>query len=183
MGALTRIARQSGVTRPIWLMPILESALGIENAYAVATASDRVVALTIGLEDYTADLGVAKTPAEWNRYMRACGWSTRPTLRACRRSTRCTVTPAIATGSCAGASVARHGLRRHGLHSSRPDRHHSSCLCSHSVRVGKSAEYCRCLRRRTGAWLGRGQPWLQDGRRSRGAAGPEAGGAGRTDGM
>ncbi len=43
-------------------MPILESALGIENAFAIATASERVVALTIGLEDYTADLGVAKTP-------------------------------------------------------------------------------------------------------------------------
>ncbi len=43
-------------------MPILESAFGIENAFAIATASNRVVALTIGLEDYTADLGVAKTP-------------------------------------------------------------------------------------------------------------------------
>ena len=50
-----------GVTRPIWLMPILESALGIENAFAIAKASDHIVALTIGLEDYTADLGVAKT--------------------------------------------------------------------------------------------------------------------------
>src|SRR6185369_7274189 len=36
--------------------------LGIENAFAIATASMRVAALTIGLEDYTADLGVAKTP-------------------------------------------------------------------------------------------------------------------------
>ncbi len=45
----------------IWLMPILESALGIENAFAIAKASNRNVALTIGLEDYTADLGVAKT--------------------------------------------------------------------------------------------------------------------------
>ena len=45
----------------IWLMPILESALGIENAYSIATASPQVCALTIGLEDYTADLGVAKT--------------------------------------------------------------------------------------------------------------------------
>jgi citrate lyase subunit beta / citryl-CoA lyase len=50
-----------GLTRPIWLMPILESALGIENAFAIATASDKTVALTIGLEDYTADLGVVKT--------------------------------------------------------------------------------------------------------------------------
>jgi citrate lyase subunit beta / citryl-CoA lyase len=59
--AITRIAQHSGVTRPIWLMPILESALGIENAFAIATASERIAALTIGLEDYTADLGVVKT--------------------------------------------------------------------------------------------------------------------------
>ena len=50
------------ITRPIWIMPILESALGIENALAIATASENVVALTIGIEDYTADLGVVKTP-------------------------------------------------------------------------------------------------------------------------
>jgi citrate lyase subunit beta/citryl-CoA lyase len=50
-----------GLTRPIWLMPILESALGVENAVAIAAASAQVVALTIGLEDYTADLGVVKT--------------------------------------------------------------------------------------------------------------------------
>jgi len=50
-----------GITRPIWLMPILESALGIENASAIAAASKHVVALSIGLEDYTADLGVVKT--------------------------------------------------------------------------------------------------------------------------
>src|SRR5271157_4465537 len=59
--AIARIAKQAGVTRPIWLMPILESALGIENAFAIATASERIAALTIGLEDYTADLGVVKT--------------------------------------------------------------------------------------------------------------------------
>jgi len=59
--AITSIAKQASVTRPIWLMPILESALGIENAFAIATASQRIAAITIGLEDYTADLGVAKT--------------------------------------------------------------------------------------------------------------------------
>ena len=50
-----------GVIRPIWIMPILESALGIENAFPIAVASENVVAVTIGLEDYTADLGVTKT--------------------------------------------------------------------------------------------------------------------------
>lgn len=59
--AITRITKQNKLTRPIWLMPILESALGIEDAFAIATASDRIAALTIGLEDYTADLGVVKT--------------------------------------------------------------------------------------------------------------------------
>ena len=46
---------------PVWIMPILESALGVENALDIGVASSAVVALTIGLEDYTADLGVGKT--------------------------------------------------------------------------------------------------------------------------
>jgi citrate lyase subunit beta/citryl-CoA lyase len=50
-----------GITRPTWLMPILETALGIENAFSIAKASEKTVAITIGLEDYTADLGVVKT--------------------------------------------------------------------------------------------------------------------------
>jgi citrate lyase subunit beta/citryl-CoA lyase len=56
------IKNRNGIVRPIWIMPILESALGIENASAIATVSENVTALTIGLEDYTADLGVVKTP-------------------------------------------------------------------------------------------------------------------------
>jgi len=50
------------INRPIWLMPILESGQGIESADAIAASTDNVVALTIGLEDYTADLDVARTP-------------------------------------------------------------------------------------------------------------------------
>lgn len=45
----------------IWYMPIIESALGIENAFSIATASPNVVSLAIGLEDFTADLGVKRT--------------------------------------------------------------------------------------------------------------------------
>jgi citrate lyase subunit beta/citryl-CoA lyase len=52
---------RNGIIRPIWIMPILETAMGIENAFPIAVASENVAALTIGLEDYTADLGVAKT--------------------------------------------------------------------------------------------------------------------------
>ncbi len=60
---IERIKNRAGIERPIWLMPILESALGIENAYPIATASADIVAMTIGLEDYTADLGIVKTAA------------------------------------------------------------------------------------------------------------------------
>ncbi len=58
---INEIKSRNGIIRPVWIMPILESALGIENAAPIAAASENVAALTIGLEDYTADLGVAKT--------------------------------------------------------------------------------------------------------------------------
>jgi citrate lyase subunit beta/citryl-CoA lyase len=58
---ITRIRQVADMRQSIWLMPILESAVGIENALAIANATPNVVALTIGLEDYTADLGVVKT--------------------------------------------------------------------------------------------------------------------------
>lgn len=45
----------------ILLMPIIESAQGILNAVQIAQASERNVALTIGLEDFTADLGVQRS--------------------------------------------------------------------------------------------------------------------------
>jgi len=59
--AIAELKASQKIDRPIWIMPIIESALGIENASAIAAASPNVVALTIGLEDYTADLGVVKT--------------------------------------------------------------------------------------------------------------------------
>ena len=46
---------------PIFLLPIIESALGVINAYSIATASTSTVALTIGLEDFTADIGAERT--------------------------------------------------------------------------------------------------------------------------
>ena len=58
---ITGIQKRLELTRPLWLMPIVESAFGVENAFAIANASPRNAAITIGLEDYTADLGVVKT--------------------------------------------------------------------------------------------------------------------------
>jgi len=47
--------------REILLMPILESALGIENAFQIAQAADNIIGIAIGLEDLAADLGVQRT--------------------------------------------------------------------------------------------------------------------------
>ncbi len=44
-----------------YLMPIIESALGGIKAYEIATASPNNIALALGLEDYTADIGVQRT--------------------------------------------------------------------------------------------------------------------------
>jgi len=46
---------------PVLLMPIIESALGAWRAFEIAAADPSVAALAIGLEDYTADLGVPRT--------------------------------------------------------------------------------------------------------------------------
>ena len=58
---IKRIANEYKLTNPVWLMPIIESALGVIRAYEIAIASPNVVALAIGLEDYTADLGTQRT--------------------------------------------------------------------------------------------------------------------------
>lgn len=45
----------------IWLMPIIESALGVVKAFEIASAADNISSVAIGLEDYTADLGTKRT--------------------------------------------------------------------------------------------------------------------------
>lgn len=59
--ALSKLLAEQPDPGEIWLMPILESALGMERTFEIAQASPRIVALTLGLEDYAADLGVAKS--------------------------------------------------------------------------------------------------------------------------
>lgn len=63
---MTEIEKRAGL--PVGTVPVhamLESARGIENAYAVATASPRVRALTLGGQDLTADMGIQKTRDGW----------------------------------------------------------------------------------------------------------------------
>lgn len=51
----------SGLENPVYLMPIIESAMGVELAFDIARADESVVAVAVGLEDLTADMGVRRT--------------------------------------------------------------------------------------------------------------------------
>lgn len=46
---------------PVALMPLIETALGVENSYVIASCSPRVQALFLGAEDLTADLQCKRT--------------------------------------------------------------------------------------------------------------------------
>lgn len=58
---ITVIKNKLHIEDTVLLMPIIESAAGIENSFEIARSSENVVAVAIGLEDYTADLGVNRT--------------------------------------------------------------------------------------------------------------------------
>jgi citrate lyase subunit beta/citryl-CoA lyase len=58
---ISEIKARSGLTNPVYLMPIIETALGVEMSFEIAKSSPGVVAIAVGLEDLTADMGVART--------------------------------------------------------------------------------------------------------------------------
>jgi citrate lyase subunit beta/citryl-CoA lyase len=59
---ITRIEREHGMAQGgVRIHAMLETAHGIERAFEIARASERVEALTLGGQDLTADIGVQKT--------------------------------------------------------------------------------------------------------------------------
>jgi citrate lyase subunit beta / citryl-CoA lyase len=58
---INEICNRESLETEVWIMPIIESSKGVVNAYKIAVSSTKVAALAIGLEDYTADLGVRRT--------------------------------------------------------------------------------------------------------------------------
>jgi len=69
---ISKISNEKNISCPIYLMPIIESALGVINAYEIASASENVVSLAIGLEDYTADLGTQRTKEGRETFFARC---------------------------------------------------------------------------------------------------------------
>ena len=59
---ISEVEDQLGLSRnTVGLMPLIETAMGVENAFSIATASSRVQALFLGAEDLTADLRCKRT--------------------------------------------------------------------------------------------------------------------------
>jgi citrate lyase subunit beta/citryl-CoA lyase len=59
---ITEVEAKLGMEKnTVGLMPLIETALGVENAFSIATAAGRVEALFLGAEDLTADLRCKRT--------------------------------------------------------------------------------------------------------------------------
>ena len=59
---MTEVEKKLGLAQnTVGLMPLIETAMGVENAFAIASATKRVKALFLGAEDLTADLQCKRT--------------------------------------------------------------------------------------------------------------------------
>lgn len=61
-GYITQVEKRLGFEKnTVRLMALIETALGVENAFSIASAGERVAALFLGAEDLTADLRCRRT--------------------------------------------------------------------------------------------------------------------------
>lgn len=59
---IEKVEREIGCVGRTKIMAAIESTLGIVNAYAIATASPRMMGIALGAEDYSANLKTQRTP-------------------------------------------------------------------------------------------------------------------------
>lgn len=59
---INELREAKGQKKPIYLLPLIESAKGVENAFAIAAVSKEpninMIGMSMGLEDYSSDLGI-----------------------------------------------------------------------------------------------------------------------------
>ena len=60
--AIEKVETELGCVGRTKIMAAIESALGVVNAYAIATASKRMMGIALGAEDYSANLKTQRTP-------------------------------------------------------------------------------------------------------------------------
>lgn len=59
---IEKVERELGCLGRTKIMAAIESTLGVVNAYAIATASKRMMGIALGAEDYSANLKTQRTP-------------------------------------------------------------------------------------------------------------------------
>jgi citrate lyase subunit beta/citryl-CoA lyase len=59
---IERVEKEIGALGRTKIMAAIESTLGVVNAYAIATASKRMMGIALGAEDYSANLKTQRTP-------------------------------------------------------------------------------------------------------------------------
>ena len=59
---IERVEKEIGCLGRTKIMAAIESTLGVVNAYAIATASSRMMGIALGAEDYCANLKAQRTP-------------------------------------------------------------------------------------------------------------------------
>ncbi len=59
---IEKVEREIGALGRTKIMAAIESTLGVVNAYAIATASSRMMGIALGAEDYSANLKTQRTP-------------------------------------------------------------------------------------------------------------------------
>ena len=59
---IIKVETEIGCVGRTLIMAAIESALGVVNAYAIATASKRMMGIALGAEDYSANLKTQRTP-------------------------------------------------------------------------------------------------------------------------
>jgi citrate lyase subunit beta/citryl-CoA lyase len=91
------------------LMPILESPQGIHRAFEIAAADELVVALTLGLEDLSAELGAPRTEAGWESF------TARQTTVYAARAARVQPIASVFSDLSDEAALARYVQRERGL--------------------------------------------------------------------
>lgn len=72
IAAVASRVTQLGFGGKVWLMPIVESALGVLRAYEIASAAPEVCALSFGAEDFTRDIGAARSREGRESFVARC---------------------------------------------------------------------------------------------------------------
>ena len=78
---ITQLEEELGLEQgSVGLIPLIETALGVENAYQIASACPRVKAIFLGGEDLTADLRCKRTKEGQEIFYAAAAWWWLPAL-------------------------------------------------------------------------------------------------------